>query len=321
MQNMTLILKIVFASMFVFQNSMIVKAGAYPAPFSTLDHSHISAFITGLSPRALQIYQRSLWAGRNPHLFTIAGDSNSNSLRYLGRVTTGAFDISRFPELQKVADYFAPSFAHVSIAVGGGLSAADMFNVTHISEFDGCQPHEGTFSCELRLSNASIVFILLGTGDKFVWREYEANYRAMLDDAILKNVLPVLVTKADDLESLQGGASDGYINGVIRALAKEYQLPMIDLWAATRNLPVVANPALPHRPFTQFGLQDEWGYYFHLTDRGQDAHIELTLRMLSAVVPVPIPKSNPTSNSTPIHVNGKTNCKYQSYVLGFAFKC
>jgi hypothetical protein len=125
-----------------------------------------------------------------------------------------------------------------------------------------------------------VVFILLGTGDKFAWRDFEANYRAMLEYALISDVVPVLVTKADDIESIQGGASDGYINGVIRLLAYEYQMPLADLWKAARNLPVIPNPNLPHRPFTQFGLHDEWGLYFHLTDEGQDVHVLLTLQTL-----------------------------------------
>ena len=43
------------------------------------------------------------------------------------------------------------------------------------------------------------------------------------------------------------------------------------------------NPELPKRPFTQFGLQDEWGYYFHLTDEGYDLRVKSTLMMLDAI--------------------------------------
>jgi hypothetical protein len=213
----------------------------------------------------------------------VAGDSNSNPLVYLGRITNGEFDLRLYPSLQPTADRFKPSFDHLSLAIGGGFRAADMFDAAKVTSADGCMQGEGMFACELRKSNASIIFIQLGTGDKFLWREFEANYRAMLDYAIQNNVLPVLVTKADDIESIQGGASDGYINGVIRRLAAEYQMPLMDLWAATRNLPVIPNPNLPTRPFTKFGLQDEWGYYFHLNDIGQTRHVLITLQTLASI--------------------------------------
>ncbi len=242
-----------------------------------------ASWIPVLSSRAQKVYQQSLYAGHNPHLFTLAGDSNSNPLRYLGRITNGEFDLHAYPTLQPVATWFMPSFDHLSLAVGGGFRAADMFDATLVTSTDGCVAGEGMFACELRTSNASIVFIQLGTGDKFLWREFEANYRAMLDYALLHHVLPVLVTKADDIDSIQGGASEGYINGVIRRLAAEYQMPLVDLWAATRNLPVILNPNLPTRPYTKFGLQDEWGYYFHLNDIGQTRHVLVTLQTLASI--------------------------------------
>jgi hypothetical protein len=245
--------------------------------------SGFPTWIPVLSPTARALLRRSIAAGHDPHFFTIAGDSNSNPIRYLARVISGAFDLTKYPDLKPVIGYYAPSFTHVSISIGGGFRAAEMFDTSHIAGFDACHNDEGMFACELRTSNASIVFIQLGTGDKFAWREFEHNYRAMLDHAAAHNVLPILVTKADDIESLQGGASYGYINGIIRALAAEYQLPLLDMYAATRNLPVIPNPELPKRPFTQYGLQDEWGYYFHLNDIGQDRHVLITLQTLASI--------------------------------------
>ncbi|HEY3290793.1 MAG TPA: SGNH/GDSL hydrolase family protein [Anaerolineae bacterium] len=250
-----------------------------PAPLAT----DTPTWIPVLSSYARQLLSRSYAAGHDPHLFTIAGDSNSNPIRYLNRVVSGEFDLGKHPELAKAASYFGVSFKHFSMATGGGFRAADMADRTRVAGIDLCHSDEGLYACELRTSNASIVFIQLGTGDKFTWREYENNYRAMLDYAIANNVLPVLVTKADDIESIQGGASYGYINGVIRKLAVEYQLPLVDLYAATRDLPVIPNPALPTRPFTRYGLQDEWGYYFHLNDIGQDRHILVTLQTLAVI--------------------------------------
>jgi hypothetical protein len=233
-----------------------------------------------MTVRAQRVYQQSLMSGHDPALFTLAGDSNSNPLVFLDRITTGAFDFTAFPGLRQTVIRFTPSFTHTSVAVGGGFRAADMMDPLRTIGYDECRTGEGLFNCELRTSNASIVFILLGTGDKFAWRDFEASYRSLIEYALKSNVLPVLVTKADDIESIQGGASYGYIDSVIRRLAGEYQMPLIDLWAATRDLPVIPNPDLPHRPFTQFGLHDEWGLYFHLTDQGQDVHIRLTLQAL-----------------------------------------
>ncbi len=243
----------------------------------------ISNWLT-LGPRAKALYQQAIKSGRDGRVFAIAGDSNSTWQRNMGRIAAGNFSFNGIGHLRNVVARFDPSFARVSAAVGGGFRAADMFDPA-MSQMKSklCLPDEGMFPCELRLSNAAIVFIQLGTGDKFVWRDYEANMRRMIEHALAKHVLPVLVTKADDLESIQGGASFNFINDTIRRLAAEYQLPLDDFHAATRNLPAVPNPDLPRRPFTQYGLHDEWGYYFHLTDEGYDLRVKSTLMMLDAI--------------------------------------
>jgi hypothetical protein len=163
-----------------------------------------------------------------------------------------------------------------------GVGAADMFDPAKVASPD-CHPDEGMFACELRLSRAGIVFIQLGTGNTFAWREFEANLRRMIDYAPANDVLPVPVTKADNMESIQGGASFNHINDTIRKLAREYQLPLADFYVATRALPIVPNPELPTRPFTQNGLLDEWGYYFHLSEEGFALRLLANLWMLDAI--------------------------------------
>lgn len=253
-----------------------------------------------MTARGKQLYAQAIRAGRDARIFTIAGDSNSTWQRNIGRIAAGQFDFDKYgyptgtSSLRSVVSRFDPSFARVSVAVHGGIGATDMLKA--LSVFDpakaaaaalsmqrGCRVDESMFACELRQSNASIVFIQLGTGDTFAWRDFEANMRGMIQYALANDVLPVPVTKADDMESIQGGASFNFINDTIRKLVVEYQLPLVDFYAATRTMPVVPNPELPKRPFTQFGLQDEWGYYYHLTDEGFTLKVFATLFMLDAI--------------------------------------
>ena len=82
-------------------------------------------------------------------------------------------------------------------------------------------------------------------------------------------MLPVLVTKADDLET-HSKARSGHINSVIRKLGAEYGVPVMDFWAATRNLP-------------GYGLRNEGNDNFHMTPAGSDARILATLQFLHAL--------------------------------------
>ncbi|MCS6773348.1 MAG: SGNH/GDSL hydrolase family protein [Thermoflexales bacterium] len=235
-----------------------------------------------MTARGRQLYQQAIKSGRNPRLFTVAGDSNSTWQRSIGRIAGGSYDLGAHRHLSVVVARFDPSFARVSLAVRGGIGAVDMFDPAKAPS-PPCRPSEGLFACELRVSGASIVFIQLGTGDTFAWQQFEQNLQRLIDRAVASNVLPVLVTKADDMESIHGGASFNYINEVIRRLAREQQLPLVDFHTATRALPVVPNPDLPHRPFTQNGLVDEWGYYFHLSEDGYNLRVLSTLLLLDAL--------------------------------------
>jgi len=122
----------------------------------------------------------------------------------------------------------------------------------------------------LRVTRASLVFIQLGTGDHLLWREFEANYRKMIDYALENGILPVLVTKADALESQIGKVTPDHINTVIRQLGKEYDVPVIDFALATQ-------------PYYNHGLQLEGGNDFHLSVDGIEAHILTTLQTLDVI--------------------------------------
>ena len=222
-----------------------------------------------MTSRARLLYQQAVRAGKNPGMFTVAGDCNSESTAYLGRLAAGTFQLSRGQEaLQATVARFASSFSRASLATHGSFGTAAMFDPTW-ADPGQCSAGEGPLACELRVSKASIVFIALGTGDQFTWSDFETNYRAIIDYALKTGVLPVLVTKADDLES-QAGAASGAINAVIRRLGAEYNLPVLDFWAATRSLP-------------NNGLVDEGNQDFHMTPAASDTRILATLQTLAAI--------------------------------------
>jgi len=90
------------------------------------------------------------------------------------------------------------------------------------------------------------------------------------------------MTKADDLESQQGGAPPGFINNVIRAVGAQYGVPVIDLWQATRGL-TDRGLAPEVREDAARGIIDLGAQRFHLNDDGMNARIVLTLQTLSAI--------------------------------------
>lgn len=83
----------------------------------------------------------------------------------------------------------------------------------------------------------SIAFILLGTGDQHSWQNFEANYRRIVEITIGNGIIPVLITKGDDLECRDNNAPCGFINGKIAQIAAEYQVPLLNLRQIVQRLP------------------------------------------------------------------------------------
>ncbi len=241
------------------------------------------AGVPAISPRARQLYKAAVASGRDPYLVTVAGDCNSESPVYLGRFAAGGFDLQAngFGNLQAVAKRFAKSFTRTSLAVDGGHNTASVMDPL-FTKGESCSADESPVQCELRTSNASILVISLGTGDTFTWGDFEANYRRLIDTAIQAHVLPVLVTKADRLEAVQGGAEPDTINNIIRRLGREYQLPVIDFALAAKRLPEqgLADEAHEVEGRGVVYLTDD---RFHLNGYGMDMKMLLTLMTLGAI--------------------------------------
>lgn len=226
--------------------------------------------LPAISARHKAIYQGSVAQGKDLRMFTIVGDCNSQPAVYLRRVVTGEFPAAGLPaSLRATVDYFSQSFPRVSLAAGGGFTAAAMNDPVWA---DGalCGTTQTPFQCEVWVSRASVVFIQIGTGDQYQWQTFESHLRPLIEHALSKSVLPVLVTKADDLETRSGGAPPDFINSVVRRLAREYDVPLIDFWQATRSLP-------------NNGLLDEGDLDFHLSTAGMDLHLRLTIEVLDAI--------------------------------------
>ena len=230
--------------------------------------SKTPAWIPVITPQMKQIYRQSARYGKDLSMFTVVGDCNSLPPVYLQRVAAGLYDLSRAPGLQSIVARFARSFSRVSLAVNGGFKTAAMMDPDW-ADHTLCDTLAGPFACEVWVSRASVVFIELGTGDQYEWQDFEQHYRPLIEHALSKSVLPVLVTKADDLEA-RSGAPSGYINDVIRKLANEYNVPLLDFWAGTRTLP-------------NNGLLDEGDLDFHLSQAGMDLHLLATLQTLDAI--------------------------------------
>ena len=229
----------------------------------------LPAWIPAITPHMAAVYAQAAQHDRDRRAFAVVGDCNSLSYYYLALVAKNIIDLQGNDYLGNAIEEYKSSFYRESVAVAGGFNAASVLDPVW-SNPRACLPGESPFACELRVTRASIVFIALGTGDQFDWRAFDANYRRLIEFALANGVLPVLVTKSDALESQEGGAPAGYINDDLRALAREYDVPLLDFGAATATLP-------------NHGLIDEPGHDFHLSGAGMGVHVIGTLQTLDTI--------------------------------------
>jgi hypothetical protein len=188
--------------------------------------------IPTVSPAAREIYQRGLALGNNPHAFSKVGDCETAPNWFLGDFDRGLryYGLGEYNYLAGVIQQFAGSFARTSLAARQGFSTGSMLNPAW-SDPSQCKRTETPLACEYRVHKPSLVFIMLGTNDVYHLDVFESNLRTIIDYSLEQGVVPILSTKADNLEG------DGRVNAVVTRLAREYKLPLWNFWRAIQPLP------------------------------------------------------------------------------------
>jgi hypothetical protein len=185
-----------------------------------------------ISPRMLEVYRRGLELGNNPRAFSKIGDGNASADWFLADFDRGVgfYNLGGYESLQATIDFFHGSFSRRNLSAGRGFNTLILLDPSKADQ-QFCEAGETLLDCELRIHKPAFALILMGTNQ--VWRpdEFEQGMREILDTLIEHGVVPVLSTKADNLEG------DGRINSIITALADEYEAPLWNFWAALQPLP------------------------------------------------------------------------------------
>jgi hypothetical protein len=186
----------------------------------------------GVSERAREIYKTGITKGNNPQAFSKIGDCESITEWFLADFDKGTkyYTLGSYEDLQKTIDDYQGSFGRLGPAAKPGFTAASVMSV-YWRDPSVCDKNEAPLACEYRIHKPSIAIILLGTNDISRPENFEKNMRKVLDFSIQQGVLPVLTTKADNLEG------DNRINAEIVKLAAEYQIPLWNFWKAVQPLP------------------------------------------------------------------------------------
>jgi hypothetical protein len=214
--------------------------------------------IPTVSQTARLIYQRGIQMGNDPHAFSKIGDCQSISTYFLSYFDLpGFYNLGNYASLQQTINWYAGSFSRDSLAVKGGFNAAAILSPLRADPIQ-CNTDENPITCEFRIHNPSIAVISLEEWWAGHPENYEAYLRQIIEYSIDQGVLPIIATKADNLEG------NNLINQTITNLAREYDIPLWNFWAAVQPLPnhglIAVNSS---GEVDMFHLTHSEGYYFY----------------------------------------------------------
>jgi hypothetical protein len=231
--------------------------------------------LSPISPAMHAVYQLGQELGNNPAAFTKIGDSLIVDVTYLEPMSLPQYELGAYRHLEPTLLWFAES-ATSSIAAQIGMTSYTIFDPMWADPIL-CNPAESPLECELRIKKPSIAFILFGQNDlrHMPFENFEVQISAIVEHLLAHGVIPILSTFSlhpDDPFLPQGMA----FNSRLVDISVAYEVPLINLWAASRILP-------------NYGLDvdnihmNHSGFSFLKFDTGHEAQYGVSLQNLLAL--------------------------------------
>ena len=204
-----------------------------PRPTLAVDEWKSLPIVPTISDTAREIYKRGLEMGNNPQAFSKVGDCQTSTDFFLVDFDhSGQYRLGdEYAELQATIDYFQGSFSRQSLAVKDGFNVAAVVSPLR-ADPKQCNAGETPLACEFRLNRPSVALISMETNfNQRTADDYGRYMRQIVEYTISQGIVPILGTKADNLEG------NNAINAEIAIIANEYDIPMWNYWAASYPLP------------------------------------------------------------------------------------
>jgi hypothetical protein len=207
-------------------------AATEPLPALAAEDWQQMPVVPGLSARMLEVYARGQALGNNPRAFSKIGDGEISAAWFLTDFDRGPafYDLGPYSELHGVIEYFGGSFGRASQAARRGFNTSRVLEPA-LANPEACAAGETPLACELRLHRPAFAIISLGTNQVWSPDVLEREMHQILILLLDQGVVPVIGTKADNLEG------DHRINQIFARLALEYEVPLWNFWLAVQPLP------------------------------------------------------------------------------------
>ncbi len=168
----------------------------------------------------------------NLRVFSKVGDCQMTSETFLGGFANGKY---RIPDgYSETVSWFSDSMLGESVTAANGLGINSVLNPMFglAAGYTQCERNETPLDCELRTKHPAFVLIGMGTN----WKSngelsFEKYLRVVVERILETGALPILATKADNIEG------DWKLNLAIAQVAYDYDLPLVNVWRSVQDLP------------------------------------------------------------------------------------
>jgi hypothetical protein len=181
--------------------------------------------------------------GNNPRVFSKVGDCMSDHPDFLSPFAWGRYDLGQYAYLQATIDYFnvsprkhvGSSWDASSIAANSGFNSAAVRDPQWSDPVD-CKPNESPLACEYRLNKPAVAVIMFGIVDVLIMtpQQFYGFLRAVVEETLAAGIVPLLSTFP---ENPSRSEISRQVNQMVLALAREKNVPVMNLADAVRNLP------------------------------------------------------------------------------------
>lgn len=190
------------------------------------------------------IFRRGRNQGNNPRVFMKVGDSLTALQPFFLGFGWGTYDLGGYGHLQATIDHFSVplnsgdpnSFTRFGFAAGEGLQSSSALDPTWTNPAV-CTVHREPLLCEVTVNKPSVALVLFGTIDvQFNTADnFRANMTNIIQHLVNRGVIPVLSTFPS--ANWFKWEETLIYNNVILDVAQQFDVPLINLWAATQRLP------------------------------------------------------------------------------------
>jgi hypothetical protein len=188
---------------------------------------------------AQQVYQNGLAQGNDPNRFILIGDSNNEKPQFLRSFSYGNYNLGPYAYLQPVIDAYQAtgSFGAHYPSSEHGMTLNMLMDPMFVNP-TVCPEAANLLDCALQQFKPSVAIIYMGTYDTChtPFDVYRENFNAAMQLLTERGVIAVLTTYTVALEEGCWASTPAY-TGIIRDMAYQYRMPLIDLPAYTDALP------------------------------------------------------------------------------------